>query len=193
MRVLLEDAELRRFVIVRTLMMSTALSTPVYIALAQRETGLSLSGLGWLMVASGLANAVSASVWGNFSDRSSRLTMVYASALGGAVAFIVLMILAFADGLAPSIYLYAIALFVLSVAHTGVRIGRKTHIVDLAGGDNKSAYVALSNTVIGVMMFAVGAMIGLLMNLGAETALAALAAMALTGSALALRMREVQA
>jgi hypothetical protein len=49
----------------------------------------------------------------------------------------------------------------LNVMHSGVRLGRKVYLVDLATGENRAAYVAVSNTVIGVMMLA-GGLIGLL-------------------------------
>lgn len=190
---LMADAELRRFLAVRTLMMSSALSSPIYIALAQRETGMSLAGLGWLVLATGLANAISASVWGRFSDTSSRLTMVVASLLGGLVGMFVLGALAASTTLVDGIAFYAVALFVLSIAHAGVRIGRKTHIVDLAGGDNKSAYVAISNTIIGVLMLVIGIAVGSLISVSPEAALLALTGMAILGALLALSMRDVQA
>lgn len=189
---LLKDPELRRFLIVRALMMSSALSSPIYIALAQRETGLSLSGLGWLVLATGLANAISASVWGRLSDLSSRRTMVVASLLGGLVGIVVLGALAISTSVVDGIAFYAAALFVLSIAHAGVRIGRKTHIVDLAGGDNKSAYVAISNTIIGVLMLVIGVGIGALIGFSAEMALATLTIMAVLGALLAVSMKDVQ-
>lgn len=190
---LLADRELQIFLVVRALMMASALSSPIYIALAQRETGLSLSGLGWFVVATGLANAASSSVWGALSDKSSRATMVAASSLGGAVGVAVLAALYWAPGLTAGIPFFAAAVFLLSIAHAGVRIGRKTHIVDLAGGDNKSAYVALSNTAIGILMLAVGGGVGVLMSVSAELALGTLTAMALLGAGLAATMRNVQA
>jgi len=60
---------------------------------------------------------------------------------------------AYANGVLP----FAAALFVLNIGHSGVRIGRKTQIVDIAGGDAKVEYVAESNTVIGVLLVMIGA------------------------------------
>jgi hypothetical protein len=40
--------------------------------------------------------------------------------------------------------------------HGGVRLGRKIYLVDMASGDNRAAYVAVSNTLIGVLMLAGG-------------------------------------
>ena len=46
----------------------------------------------------------------------------------------------------------------LSAAHVhqGVRLGRTTHVVDMADEDSRAAYTALSNTIIGVVLLAGG-------------------------------------
>lgn len=190
---LVRDPELQRFLAARTLMISTALAGPVYVGLAQRETGQTLDGLGWLVIASGLAGAVSSSFWGKFADRSSRLTMAGGAGLAGALGAGVLVVPALLPAAAGSPFFYAAALFVLGVAHAGVRIGRKTHVVDLAGGDRKAEYVALSNTIIGVILLVVGAAVSALIGLGLEVAVAVLAAMAALGAFMALTMADVQA
>ena len=190
---LARDRELQKFLTARALMISTALSGPFYVALAQRETGADLGGLGWLMVATGLAGSVSASIWGKSADRSSRKTMAVAATMAGLLGGAVLATLLLAPALTQSIMFYAAVLFVLAVAHAGVRIGRKTHVVDLAGGDRKAEYVALSNTLIGVLLLVVGALTGALAALGVEVALAALSLLALAGAAMALTMKHAQA
>jgi hypothetical protein len=45
--------------------------------------------------------------------------------------------------------------------HGGVRLGRKVYLVDMSGGEKRAAYVAVSNTAIGVLMLT-GGLIGLL-------------------------------
>ncbi len=189
---LMHDPELRRFLTARALMLSTALVSPLYVALAQAQSGLSLDGLGWLIVATGLASAVSSSFWGSFADRSSRATMAISAAIAGALGVVVLAVLEFAPTAANSIAFYAGVLFVLGIAHAGVRIGRKTHVVDLAGGEHKAEYVALSNTVIGVLLLMTGAFVGFLMGFSIATAIAVLSALALAGAVTAMTMRNVQ-
>ena len=73
-----------------------------------------------------------------------------------------------------------------------MRIGRKTHVVDLAGRDRKSEYVALSNTVIGVFLLAIGGLSSILLGFGFEIAISALSAMALLGAVMAFTMKHVQ-
>jgi MFS family permease len=174
------------------LMISTALMGPLFVAMAQQRAGNDLSSLGWLMLSAGLAGAVSSSFWGRFSDTSSRMTMALGAGMAGGLGVGCLLLIAIAPSVATTVAFYAALLFLLSVAHSGVRIGRKTHIVDLAGKDNKSEYVALSNTIIGVLLLIVGAFSGAAMAFGLEVGIAALSVLALAGAALSTRMRNVQ-
>ncbi len=190
---LAKDPELQKFLAARTLMISTALVGPLYVTLAQRTTGQALNGLGWLVVATGLASAISASFWGTLSDRSSRLAMALAAGMAGALGFAVLAALAFVPAATKSIFFYAVVLFLLNIAHAGVRIGRKTHVVDIAGGEHKAEYVALSNSIIGVLLLVIGGLVGALMALGVELALGVLSALALLGAAMAMTMKNAQA
>jgi hypothetical protein len=189
---LFKDSELQKFLVARALMISTALVGPVYVSLAQRTTGQTLDGLGWLIIASGLAGTVSSSFWGILSDRSSRLTMAAGSGLAGVLGVGVLIIIHVVPRLADDIAFYAAILFVLGIAHAGVRIGRKTHVVDLAGGDRKAEYVALSNTIIGVLLLVIGALVSVVLGFGLELGVAALSALAILGAAMALTMKAVQ-
>jgi hypothetical protein len=190
---LIKDPELQKFLAARALMISTALVGPLYVTLAQRTTGEALSGLGWLVVATGLASAISSSFWGSLSDRSSRLAMALAAGMAGVLGFAVLAALAFLPAATESIYFYAGVLFLLNIAHAGVRIGRKTHVVDIAGGAHKAEYVALSNSIIGVLLLVIGGIVGVLMALGVELALGVLSALALLGAAMAMTMKNAQA
>ena len=105
---------------------------------------------------------------------------------------IVLVVLRVFPAVGGSIALYAAILFVLGVAHAGVRIGRQTHVVDLAGGDRKAEYVALSNTVIGVLLLVVGGLVSALLGLGLELGVGVLSAMALLGAAMTLTLQHAQ-
>jgi len=192
LRTLMSDRDLQRFLLARTFMISTALMGPLFVALAQRESGTELSSLGWLMLATGLAGALSSSIWGWFSDISSRRTMAYAAGGAGLLGGVTLVILYLAPAVAGTVYLYAGLVFLLGVSHSGVRIGRKTHIVDMAGKDKKAEYVALSNSIIGVLLLILGVFSGLTLALGLEFGIAVLSILALLGAGTALTMRDVQ-
>ena len=85
-----------------------------------------------------------------------------------------------------------VGFFVLSIAHAGVRIGRKTYILDMAGPENRTDYVAVSNTAIGAVLLA-SSLLGLLTPLiGAAGMLVLLSVLGVTGSILGLRLPEVE-
>lgn len=189
--VIREDAELRNFIIVRTLLISTALVAPFYVSLMSTASGDALAGLGALMIASGAASFVSAPVWGRLSDRSSRQVMVAAAGLA-AVTGIVTAGIAWLAGDTAGMWWFPVAYFLLSVAHAGVRLGRKTHLVDIASADNRATYVAVSNTIIGGMLLVGGAFAGAVASFGPAGAIFVLALISGVGAAAALRLSEAQ-
>lgn len=80
----------------------------------------------------------------------------------------------------------------LSMAHSGVRVGRKTYIVDLASGNQRTDYVAISNTVIGVLLLVVGSVGALTPLISSSGVIAVLALMGLAGAALSVTLPEVE-
>ena len=95
-------------------------------------------------------------------------------------------------GLSQTGWFLPVAYFVLSVAHSGVRVGRKTYVVDLATGNKRTDYVAISNTVIGVMLLLVGSVGALVPVFGNAGVIALLAFMGLAGALLGTRLPETQ-
>lgn len=190
-----DDQALRRFILARALLLSSALSAPFFVTLVQRhghsvDTG-SFRDLGLLVIAAGLASGLSAAVWGRFSDRSSRWVMVAAGGITGTVGLTVAALAALAPSHWPLGELVIIGFFILSVAHAGVRLGRKTYLVDMSTIDTRAAHVALSNTVIGILLLSGGA-IGVVGDvLGTPIALAILALLALAGAATAYRLDDL--
>ena len=80
----------------------------------------------------------------------------------------------------------------MSVAHDGVRVGRKTYIVDLAGGNRRTDYVAVSNSVIGIVLLLVG-LAGLLAQaLSVSGVVLLLSIFGLLGAWLSLRLVETE-
>ena len=187
---LVTDVPFRRFVITRALLMCSALSAPFLVVLAQRGAP-DARLLGAFLLAGSLASTVSASFWGWMADDSSRRVMT----LGGAVAAAVCLATAALGWMVPDLpslgWLIAAAYFVLSIAHSGVRIGRKTYLVDMAGGNKRTDYVAVSNTTIGFALLAVGGLSGLASLVSVETALVLLGAMGVAGVVSAVALREV--
>ncbi len=150
-----DDADFRRFVIVRALLMSSGLSAPFFIVLADAQNGSeAVTNLSLFIGVSGLASLLSGNIWGLFADSSSRKVML-ASGLMTAVLCL-LALLAQLHWSEVPVWVVVPLYFVLAIAHQGVRLGRKTYIVDLAGGNKRTDYVAVSNTLIGALLLVTG-------------------------------------
>ena len=159
--ILLTDKPFRRFVITRALLMCSALSAPFYVALAQSNYGSPVYLLGAFVVSAGVASLVSGPIWGYFADVSSKRVMVAAALVTSGTGIATFIVDKFFPELSATVWFLPVAYFVLSVAHSGVRVGRKTYVVNLATGNKRTDYVAISNTTIGVLLLAVGS-VGLL-------------------------------
>ena len=192
LQLLATDKPFRRFVITRALLMCSALSAPFYVALAHSHQGAAVLTLGSFVVAAGLASLLSAPVWGRFADQSSRKVMVAAAVLTSSVGLMTFAVELLLPGLSRTMWFLPLAYFVLSVAHSGVRVGRKTYVVDLASGNKRTDYVAISNSVIGVMLLLVGSVGTLVPVIGNAGVIALLAFMGLAGALLGMSLPETE-
>lgn len=190
LRLLQRDPPFARFVLARTLLMCSALSAPFYVALAQQQHA-GLRTLGAFVLAAGAAGLVSAPVWGRFADRSSRLVMFWAACLTSGTGLAVFGLNQLAPASLAGGWAVPLAYFLLSVAHSGVRVGRKTYVVDLAGGNRRTDYVAVSNSVIGLMLLLVGSLGLLADRFGADGMIALLALMGAAGALITLTLEPV--
>ena len=138
LNLLVTDKPFRRFVMTRALLMCSALSAPFYVALAQSNRGSGATVLGSFVVAAGLASLLSAPVWGRFADRSSRGVMVVAALVTSGIGLVTFAVERTLPGLSGTAWFLPSAYFLLSIAHSGVRVGRKTYVVDLATGNKLS-------------------------------------------------------
>lgn len=190
LRILLTDKPFRRFVITRALLMCSALSAPFYVALAQENMGSPVYLLGSFVVAAGLAELVSAPVWGRFADVSSRWVMFTAGLVASLTGIATLLVDLSLPGLMNAAWFLPVAYFLLSVAHSGVRVGRKTYVVNLASGNQRTDYVAISNTVIGVLLLVVGSIGVLAPVISNAGVIGLLALMGLCGALMGARLPE---
>jgi len=179
----------RRYLAARALLVTVEVAMPIYALHAHGLFGGALASLGVYVLAVGVANVLSSPFWGVFSDLSARRTMALAGAVGALAGGLALGLAA-----APEAWrtaeLYALVLFVLGIAEAGVRLGRKTYLVDAAPKDERPLYVAFANSSIGVVTLAVGAIGFVAQGATAGIAIAVLAGAALAGSAAALTMPE---
>ena len=188
--ILATDKPFRRFVITRALLMCSALSAPFYVALAQRNYGSPAYLLGAFVVSAGVASLVSGPIWGRFADISSKRVMIAAALVTSGTGIATFLVDRFLPGISGTVWFLPLAYFVLSVAHSGVRVGRKTYVVNLATGNKRTDYVAISNTTIGVLLLVVGS-VGLLTPIITTAGvIGLLALMGLGGAALGTTMAD---
>lgn len=186
LRLLRDDPPFRDFVIARILLVATAFAIP-YVVILLRDAGDAAPAFGALLLAEGLAGLLSAPFWGYWSDAASHRVMA-AAALVSAATLALTLWLAHSGGLEDTGW-GALLIFACAIAHQGARVGRKTYLVDLASGDTRAAYTAVSNTVLGVFLFS-GALLGVLdAALGTGAVLAVLLGLALLA---ALRSATLQ-
>lgn len=196
MTLLRDDVPFRRFVTMRSLLLVSALSPPFVITLAVSSGAGALSGLGGFIIASGLSAVLGGPVFGRIADRASRTLM----AVGAGVASLTLVVMLVVSGLpgfdGESVWgaaVFVTTYFLLTFVHTGVRVGRKTYIVDMARGDQRTNYVAVSNSAMGIILLAAGGISSLLALWGVEWAIAFLAALGFLGVIVAARLPDVSA
>lgn len=204
------DAAFRHFVLVRTFLMSSSLSAPYFVLLAQPSnllgvTQLSSQGanalggaviLGLLIALSGLASLLSGWVWGQVADRNSRgvlrLTALMTGSLCSVAAFLMLLPAQTLSATGVSLSMLAL-FFILSITHEGVRLGRKTYVVDIAEGNQRTQYIATSNSVIGLLLLLTGVLAAALAQVSILLVLALFSGMAFTALAIAKTMPTANA
>ncbi|MEM6650655.1 MAG: MFS transporter, partial [Pseudomonadota bacterium] len=189
-----EDLQLRYFILTRGLLISTALAPPFMVALGvtagQDNVGDAFGGLGLLVIASATAALLSSYVWGRLADRSSRMVLVF-SGVAASLALISLLVFN-GFGWLEQIWALPLTLFGLMIAYNGVRLGRSTHLVDMATEETRAPYTALSNTLIGLLLLA-GSGFSWVASVYGESVVLGLFALMSAGAAVSgLMLKEVQ-
>src|SRR5690625_3690133 len=169
-----------KFVLTRTLLLVSALSPPYLVVLSATTGGAGLSGLGLFVIGQGLARMIGGRFSGRLADRSSRRLMAWGALLASLLIVLVLL-LALLPAVRESVWLYGAGYFLLSLIHTGVRVGRKTYVIDMAEPEQVTDYVAVSNTVMWFMLLLTGAVNASLASCGGEAALVFLALLGFAG------------
>lgn len=193
-RLFREDATFRKFVTVRGLLLVSSLSPPFIVSMSVAAGTGALAGLGGFILASGVASLIGGRVFGRLADRSSRLLMAGAATVASAVALALVLAVSipgFDGGSTLGATVFVGAYFLLTLLHSGVRVGRKTYVVDVAEGDLRTTYVAAGNTAMGIILLAVGGISSALAVLGVQWALVFLAVLGVIGAVSAVTMPEV--
>jgi len=187
------DRHFLHFNLARALLLSSALALPYIALLGQQQSGSNLGGLGIMILVSGLAGMLASPIWGKLADRSSRKVMRNSAAIAALCCAAAALIAWLPDAWSNSIWPYALVYALLVIAHAGVRLGRKTYVVDMAGSDKRALYVALSNTFTGILMLLVGGLLGAVAHfIGSGGLLLVLALCAIGATAASQRLPEVE-
>lgn len=189
-----EDKPFRHFVVVRSLLLVSSLSPPFVVLLSVQYGADTLAGLGGFILASGLAALIGGRIFGPMADRSSKRLMTLGAAVASGLVLTIVVLAAIpnvlGEGLITNLVFIAVYLG-LTLMHTGVRVGRKTYLVDMAEGDQRTTYVAVSNTVLGVVLLIVGGISSFLATWHIFAALLFLAATGLGGVMTSRRLPDV--
>lgn len=188
LRLAWENHQLRTFLVTRTLLIGSGLAAPFYVSLANQNRQQSLSGLGAMVLVAGIANLLSGRLWGKLADRSSRWTMAISGGLCAALSLAVVCVDSLHLDRSASAFWYASVIFIFYLGHAGIRMGRKIYLVDMASPDNRAQLVAVSNTLIGILLLVIGALSSWLSIWGITPALLALALLCAAGALMALRL-----
>lgn len=151
-----EDPLFRRFIIARVLLLGSALASPLLVVLAGRGEG-SLKSLGAFVIASGVASASSSFLWGKLSDKASHISMAVGGFISAMVGGLALAVGLLSPDWAGNPLVWPLMFLLFNLGYAGVRVGRKTWVVDVAKGDRRTDYISTSNTVISVTILVLGA------------------------------------
>lgn len=191
-RLLWQDKQFGSFVLTRALLVSSAFAIPYIVVMIQRSGEGSLTSLGGLMLASGIAGMLAGRFWGKWSDSASHHVMAAAAFIAVAVMAAALALYTLASDLLAQQWLGGLLIFVAAVAHHGARVGRKTYLVDMATQDNRAEFTAVSNTVIGVVLL-LGIVLGAVDAVaGVEAVMLLLIGLGIVAGVRALTLRNVQ-
>ncbi len=188
--ILKTDKTFRNFIIARSLLLCSALVAPFYIVLAQKYIGSKPMLLGIFIITNGLASAISAPYWGKKADLSSKSVLINASLMAAILGIIVFSITSWVPLIRNAMWFYPVVYFILGIAHDGVRLGRKTYIVDIATGDKRIEYVAVGNTIIGFILLITGGISALLSLFSVEGIVLGLSILGLIGAYVSSKLKD---
>jgi predicted MFS family arabinose efflux permease len=181
LRLLAGERGYRRFLEVRALLLSVELAAPFYALHARELFGGSAGALGAYVVTVGVANVIASPLWGRFADQDSARVMAIAGTLAALAAALAVGI-ALLPETARAMPMYLAVFALLGIAEAGVRLGRKTWLVDHAPAGARPLWVAFSNTSVGLLAIALGSL-GLLADaFGLAGVIALLGVAALAGA-----------
>jgi MFS family permease len=140
-RIIKEDKDYRRFVLVQILAGGAALALPFYILYARQLRGIELETVGVLLSAQMLGRVLSNILWAHLSDFVGNKRVIQISTLAGLlVPFIAL--LTRSQNRAAFIVMFVLIGFFVS----GRLIGKTNYLLDTASSKDRPTYISLTAT-----------------------------------------------
>lgn len=192
LKLVFTDPPFRRFLLVRALLISSALLGPYLVLLSRERSAAALSDLGFFIIAGGVASLISSPLWGKLADLSSRRVLIVTGFATSTLTAAVIGLEWSEWSGRETWWLYPLAFFLLSIIHDGVRLGRSTYVVDMAQGQQRTDYVAVSNTAIGIILLVAGLVTAALSAWSILAVLLVLGSAALAAALMGFRLQEVQ-
>ena len=188
-QLLRDDAHFRQFVVVRSLLLVSSLSTAFIVTLSALNDS-SFAELGAFVFVSGLSALLAGKISGIRSDRSSKTVM---SVAAGTASLVLLLLVASSLTLPPgwNSVLFPLGFFLVSLSHAAIRVARSTYLVDMAEDDQRTRYTGAANTLMGVILLCVGALSSVIALKGPAWALVFLSLIGFAGVWAARKLPEV--
>lgn len=182
----------RRFLLVRTALLSVELSSPFYVLYAKAQFPSQGGVLGSIIIAAGLSAALSSPIWGRFADLSSRKVLTISGMLGALAG-----VSALGLGMLPADLRSPLGMagvfMLLGFAEAGVLLGRKTYLIDRVDDRQRSTYVAFANSAIGIIALSFGGLGIIAQAFGIQWLIAAIAILGVAGGLLSWTLPEISA
>lgn len=189
LRLVKADPHFRTFIIARSLLLGSALASPLIVLLGQKH-GASLGCLIGFVVASGLATASSSFLWGRLADRAGRLAMAWGGFFAAGIGAVSCLLAYWSPDCLQNPFVWPAIFLLFNVGYAGTRLGRKTWVVDAVEGDRRTDYVSASNTLIAVIIIIIGAINAPLQAWSPLVSLGLYSAFCLIGGLVALRLKD---
>lgn len=182
----------RQFLLARSLLLSVELATPFFVLHAGHLLQLKIQSIGSLVIAVGISQMLSSPFWGQMADRTSKNVMSLSALIALSSVFLALMLI-FVPVYSIQYAGYFLVFVFIGLAEAGVRLGRKTYLVDATPHGERATYTAFSNSMVGIIAIISG-IIGLVAQwLGASVMLLVIAIFMLFGFLACRKMPEADA
>ena len=152
---LAENSWYWRYLVARTALLSVEIAAPFYVLYVKEMLTIKAGALGLIVIAAGVAAALSSPVWGRFADLSSRKVLVIGGMMG-ALTGVAALLLGILPAFFQNPYVYGLIFVLLGFAEAGVLLGRKTFLIDQVDPEQRTTYVAFANTAMGVVTLLFG-------------------------------------